>query len=146
MDKSLKRVSIVFFLIGLGIFIIAVWNFVIALNFVKAAETAEGTVVENRVSYTRTSSGATRCYVFPAIAYKTAKGEQFSYVSESGSSCDEPRMNVGDTLEVIYASDNPEYAKENRFSSIWSATLVSSFVSLPFLLIGLFFVRRAFRK
>lgn len=103
---------------------IALVSFVYFWHFVGIAAHADGKIIrmiENK------DKGQDTMY-FPVFSFRDTQGEQHTIHSSSGSF--PPEYEVGDTVSVLYISDNPSNARINSFFSVWGITLFTGVIGL----------------
>jgi hypothetical protein len=79
------------------------------------AEHATGTVID--LSEDSTSDGTV---YYPVVRFTTAEGRTVEFRSSTGSSSP---PDVGDRVEVLYDSDDPQDAKLSSFFDLWLWTI-----------------------
>jgi len=98
-------------------------------EFLKTAETAQGTVVD--LVESRSSDSVTYA---PRVEFTTKNNETIYF--QSSSSSNPPSYSRGETVEVLYDAKTPEDAKINGFFSLWIGAIIVGVLGLVFFLIG----------
>lgn len=107
---------------AIGILLLAIGVFVTrrTRQFIAAAETAEGVVLENLWQYSssRNSSGT----YHPRVRFRTQRGNEVEFVSDTGSS--PPSYRPNESVEVVYDPENPQRASINSFWNLWLGSII----------------------
>jgi hypothetical protein len=126
--KALAIIKYVFSLIGLGMLVGAFFWYKSTNEFLADAITAEGTVIELRLS--RSSDSTTYA---PVVNFITQDGETITFVSSVSSN--PPSYRVGEKADIFYLPADPYDAKLDGFFSLWGgATIVGGMGGLFFLI------------
>ncbi|WP_348704010.1 DUF3592 domain-containing protein [uncultured Neptuniibacter sp.] len=122
----MKKIPIILIFVGLIVLIIATIVFFKQQQFISMAITTEGQVVE----LLRTRSGT----YFPVVLFTAENGQVIEISSTSSSN--PPAYEVGERVEVYYASYNPQGAKISGFFSLWGISAVLGGIGLVFNIVG----------
>lgn len=141
--KAVTIVIYVFSIVGIGLLAGACLMAVNARNLLADASFAEGEVVDLRqsrsvsgmrgVSQRRSESSDSISY-HPVISFRAADGSMITFSSPIGSN--PPGYYIGETVEVLYHSSNPQKARINSFVSLWAGPLLLGGLGLVFFIIG----------
>ena len=104
------------------------------IRLLRAGGKADGTVTASDEQMISGGRGSARKYYFPQIAFTTAKGERISFKSVMGRGKAIP---PGTVVPLIYDPAQPHEATIRSFGTLWMFPLLTSLLSLPFLLVGL---------
>lgn len=107
----------------------------LALNtrkFIASADRAQGTVVE--MIPVRDKDDGSMTYK-PVVEYTSKRGQKITFTSSFSSN--PPSYSVGETVDVLYAPDEPLDARIDGFGSLWLGPLILSFIGAIFATIGL---------
>lgn len=110
------------FLLGIGLLILAIWQYGKTKILLRTGVRTEATVTENLL--VESDHGKSMMYQ-PIMEYR-AKGITQKYVSTMKSN--PPAYAIGEKVAVVYAADNPQDA---RIVSYWGLHL-TSIISLAF--------------
>jgi hypothetical protein len=103
-------------------------------TFIDKAEQAKGTVVDLVEKTSRDNDGNLKTYYYPVVEFTTAGGEKIRFQSSTGSYPAEKQ--VGETVEILYAADNPRDARPNSFTGLWLWPAVLLGMGGIFVLVG----------
>ncbi len=120
-----------FGLIGAGLL---VGTFALAMNtrsFIATAKHAEGTVTE--LLEKRDKDDGSITYT-PVVAFIADSGANVSFASSFSSK--PAAYDVGETVEVLYAPDDPNDARIKGFGSLWLGPLIMGVLGFVFAGIG----------
>lgn len=107
----------IFIIAGLGMIFGSFLSFNHTQEFIKAASTAEGTVIEMRQERSKKS-----ITYFPVFKYQTQQGKIIHVKSSVGTN--PPEYQIGAKVNVLYHPNNPNEAEINSFWSLWLLTVV----------------------
>jgi hypothetical protein len=110
--------------LGVGLLLASAATFVHTKRFMAGAEHATGTVID--LSEDSTSDGTV---YYPVVRFTTAEGRTVEFRSSTGSSS---APDVGDRVEVLYDSDDPQDAKLSSFFDIWLWTIALGGLGIVF--------------
>jgi hypothetical protein len=127
--KALNTVKYLFIAFGLVMLAGALFWYLNTKSFIKAAASAQGTVVE---LIPVRSDGSTTYK--PLVRFTTAKGGAIEFSSSSSSN--PPGYEVGETVEVYYLEGSPRDAKVSGFFSLWGGAVIVGGMGLVFFAIG----------
>lgn len=137
--RIISIIKYVFTAIGVVLLVTAIYLYFSKLTFLKSAETAQGTVVEliskrssNSIMYT------------PVISFITKEDHKIEF--SSSVSGNPPSYSVGETVEVIYNSEEPNKADINDFESLWLAPLIIGILGTAFFLVGFLIILNGIKK
>lgn len=132
-DKTLTIITTVFTLFGATFFGIALFSFIHTQNFVKAAASTEGVVLELKpVESSSTNSGG---YTYaPVVKFKTPDGKNIHF--KSSTSSNPPEFSVGQTVPVLYNRSNPQEAQVDSFVQLWLLPTVFGGFGIIFMGVG----------
>ena len=103
------------------------------LALIRAGAKAQGTVTGSDSEVIASGKGSPRTYHFPHIAFTTAKGERVEFRSATGRGV---ALAKGAVVPLIYDPASPKEAAIHSFANLWLFPLVTSVLSLPFLIVG----------
>ena len=113
----------IFIFIGVFVFlIVAIWGS-LTYQFISRSATAQGKVI-------RLNSGGSH----PEIKFTTGDGKEVEY-PQSGLIFG---YKTGDTVEVLYDSQNPKKASINSFGALWGFPALIFVLGLLFIIVGFF--------
>jgi hypothetical protein len=122
----MKKIPVCMIFVGLFILIIATIVFFKQQQFISMAITTEGQVV----ALLQTKSGT-----YAPVVNFTAENGQIIEISSTSSS-NPPAYEVGERVEVYYASYNPQSAEISGFFSLWGTSTILGGIGLIFNIIG----------
>lgn len=93
-----------------------------------------GTVVGHEAMADGSGSGPSRTWYLPRIDYVAGDGHRRQFVAEVGRRVAEP---VGRRLPLLVDARNPSRVALASFRALWLFPLVTSLLSLPFCMVGL---------
>ena len=125
MKKNLGRFSYIFLGIGCLMLVISVLLWISTKRFIARAATTHGTVVE--LIESRDNDGSTWK---PVVRYQAPDGQVITYTANFSSN--PPAYDVGETVEVMYAPDDPQDVKIRGFMSLWFAPTLLGGMGLIF--------------
>jgi len=128
--KSLQQLRFLFNFLGITAMAAGLYFGIDTRNFLDTAAKAEGTVVDLEYSGNSKKSGGYR----PVVVFFTPKGDRIRFASSLSS--DPPMYERGETVTVVYQTDNPSDARISDFFSIWSIPLILGTVGGMFFLAG----------
>ncbi len=126
-------VGIVFSLVGGLLALIGVFLFIRTRIFIGKAQAVKGTVIQ--MVYSRTSSSSSSGGYAPVYQYKTLDGQ--SFVMQDNLSSNPPRFQVGQEIDVLYESENPQKARINKWMNLYFAPVLLGVLGLIFGGIGI---------
>jgi hypothetical protein len=127
--KAMRIISRLFPAIGALLLVGAFFLWNNTRQFVAKAVTSQGTVVD--LIEQRDSDGTTYS---PVVRFSTPGGREITY-TESFSGNPAP-YDVGDTVEVLYSSDQPGKGRIKGFMSLWMGPVILTFIGTIFAFIG----------
>lgn len=133
--KILNIVKYLFTAIGLIFFIISFTMYQSNTAFLKNAVKTQGEVIEIIRSKTKKSNGEVSISTYPVVSFKDKVGKIITFTSSTGSSSS--NYFVKQKIEVVYSPDNPEQAKINDFSSLWTGIVIFVILGALFFIFGL---------
>ena len=122
--------SIIFFLIGVGMLIGGIFAYRSNQQFLQSSLKSTGTVTGLDLKHSSDSSS-----YHPVVQFRTLKNQVINFTSSVGSN--PASYQVGETVEVNYDPTNPNSAKINDFSSNWLTVLILSVMGTVFSFLGL---------
>ena len=122
--------TIVFALAGAGMLGFAAMLYFEEQEFVAAADTTEGEVIDIRGVYPKSSSRSL-IYV-PVVRFETPDGKSIEFRSDSGSN--PPTYSVGERVTVLYDPAKPYNAKLEGWDNWVGAAALSGFGAVSVLL------------
>lgn len=132
--KALKWVSIIFFLVGVGLLVGGIFSVKNTKQFLAAAVKASGVVERLELDSSRDSDGHYSSTYFPVVQFQTPDGRSISFRSSSGSN--PPAFAEGEAVQVLYDPSVPQRAKIDTFMSVWFGNLLLCVMGLLFSGIG----------
>ncbi|MBS0486429.1 MAG: DUF3592 domain-containing protein [Proteobacteria bacterium] len=127
----MKFISVLFFVVGLGLLTGAGFLWLHKANFAAHAVHGDGVVVD--LHYRSGSNGDSGTYV-PEVEFTASNG---SVVHITGSTGSNPAAYTrGEKVNLLYAPENPEGAHIDSFSENWLGVLILGGMGLIFGLIG----------
>jgi hypothetical protein len=127
--KTLSIIKYVFLTIGAIMLAGTFYLYQNQQDFLKKANTVQGTVIELVANRSDNSTTYT-----PVVAFKTKKGEEITYTSSVSSN--PPSYSEGETVEILYDPADPKDASINGFASLWIGCLILGILGTIFFLIG----------
>ncbi|HYW43048.1 MAG TPA: DUF3592 domain-containing protein [Bryobacteraceae bacterium] len=107
-------------------------------QFLQAAVTAPGVVVENVWREDTTSNGGTYWAYYPRVRFRTSDGQDISFISSVGAS--PPSYRVSEPVTILYDPRQPYSASINSFGSLWAASIVLLGMGVIFTAPGIGFI------
>ena len=121
--------GIVFSLVGGLLALIGVFLFIRTRIFIGKAQEVKGTVIQMVYSRTSSSSGSGGGYA-PVYQFKTLDGQNI--VIQDSVSTNPPRFQVGQEIDVLYESGNPQKARINKWMNLYFAPVLLGGMGLIF--------------
>ena len=121
--------GIVFSLVGGLLALIGVFLFIRTRIFIGNAQEAKGTVIQMVYSRTSSSSGSGGGYA-PVYQFKTLDGQNI--VIQDSLSSNPPRFQVGQEIDVLYESGNPQKARINKWMNLYFVPVLLGGMGLIF--------------
>jgi len=121
--------GIVFSLVGGLLALIGVFLFIRTRIFIGKAQEVKGTVIQMVYSRTSSSSGSGGGYA-PIYQFKTLDGQNI--VIQDSVSSNPPRFQVGQEIDVLYESGNPQKARINKWMNLYFAPVLLGGMGLIF--------------
>jgi len=121
--------GIVFSLVGGLLALIGVFLFIRTRIFIGKAQEVKGTVIQMVYSRTSSSSGSGGGYA-PVYQFKTLDGQNI--VIQDSISSNPPRFQVGQEIDVLYESGNPQKARINKWMNLYFAPVLLGCMGLIF--------------
>jgi hypothetical protein len=113
------------FLLGLGLAIAGIVNFIHHASLLRSSVTTKGEVFEYSTFLSKhpgpQPAGGTEMYT-PRIRFKTAEGNEVTF--DYRSSSNHPGYDVGDAVEVVYDPAHPDEASVLSIWDFWLEPLV----------------------
>ena len=122
-------VGIVFSLVGGLLALIGVFLFIRARIFIGKAQEAKGMVIQMVYSRTSSSSGSGGGYA-PVYQFRTLDGQ--TIVIQDSLSSNPPRFQVGQEINILYESGNPQKARINKWMNLYFAPVLLGGMGLIF--------------
>jgi hypothetical protein len=117
--------------IGLLVLIAAAWTVWSTKAWLARCVEVQGSVIE----MVRMRDSENTGYVFsPRVRFATTEGRTIEF--QSGLRTNPPAYKAGQTVQVLYDPDVPEYAVIRGFLSLWLMTVILGFIATVFLLVG----------
>ena len=124
-----STLGIVFSLVGGLLALIGVFLFIRTRIFIGNAQEAKGTVIQMVYSRTSSSSGSGGGYA-PVYQFKTLDGQ--TIVIQDSLSSNPPRFQVGQEIDVLYESGNPQKARINKWMNLYFVPVLLGGIGLIF--------------
>jgi len=121
--------GIVFSLVGGLLALIGVFLFIRTRIFIGKAQEVKGTVIQMVYSRTSSSSGSGGGYA-PVYQFRTLDGQ--SIVIQDSLSSNPPRFQVGQEIDVLYESGNPQKARINKWMDLYFVPVLLGGMGLIF--------------
>ncbi|WP_297474794.1 DUF3592 domain-containing protein [uncultured Photobacterium sp.] len=126
---NIKKIKILFSIIGICFLIGSVFSSIITFDFIKATVIGSGEVIGLAESRSDNSSS------YAPVVYFSDSND-IGYEFTSSVSSNPPSYQVGEFVEVMYLESNPNEAKINEFFSLWGLPLILAFFGMVFSSIG----------
>jgi len=127
-------VGIAFSLVGGLLALIGVFLFIRTRIFIGKAQEAKGTVIQMVYSRTSSSSGSGGGYA-PVYQFRTLDGQNI--VIQDSLSSNPPRFQVGQEIDVLYESGNPQKARINKWMNLYFVPVLLGGIGLIFGVVGI---------
>lgn len=114
--KTVRLIFGIFAVVGLGLLIGGVVSFQHTRRFLATAVSVPGVVTENVWREERSNNRTTWTF-YPRIRFRTADGQEISFISNSGSS--PPSYRVNEPVTILYDPQQPYHAYIQSFSALW---------------------------
>ncbi len=121
--------GIVFSLVGGLLALIGVFLFIRTRIFIGKAQEVKGTVIQMVYSRTSSSSSSGGGYA-PVYQFKTLDGQ--TIVIQDSLSSNPPRFQVGQEIDVLYESGNPQKARINKWMNLYFVPVLLGGMGLIF--------------
>ena len=122
-------IGLLFILIGIAIVISAIFAILKVRRQLAGSAKATGKVVD--FGKIQGKSGYLYC---PQVVFQIPNGQTFKFQSEVGSQ--PPAFNVGQQVEVVYQTANPNQAEIDSMMSLWFQPGCMLLMGLLFLVLG----------
>ena len=134
--KALRLIFGIFTVLGVVFLIIGAATYLHTRRFLDTAVAAEGVVLENlgRMDNSSNNYGSSR-YYYPRIRFRTADGQDISFVSSSGSN--PPSYSINETVKILYDPGQPDRAMVHSFVGLWLLPTIFGGIGAVFASIGL---------
>ena len=123
--------GIVFSLVGALLALIGVFLFIRTRIFIGKAQGAKGTVTQMVYSHSSEGGGG----YAPVYQFKTLDGQ--TIVIQDSLSSNPPQFQVGQKIDVLYESANPQKARINKWMNLYFAPVLLGGMGLIFGGVGL---------
>ncbi|MBI6530845.1 DUF3592 domain-containing protein [Proteus vulgaris] len=137
--KKFKFLFYIFAIIGVVIFIVALFVIKSELHLVRNGIETTGVIIDLSMS----NSSNERSVYHPIIQFTTNDNREITFRSLEGSN--PPRFHLGENISVIYLQNDPQRATINNFLGLYGAGTILGVFGLVFALTGLiplYFIRR----
>ncbi|MFL9453844.1 MULTISPECIES: DUF3592 domain-containing protein [Nostocales] len=134
MSKIIMLIGSVMGGVGTILSVAGIVNGLNTRSFVSQAIPAQGTVVNLIRRFSTDSDGEVSELYYPMVRFTTKSGQERIFESNTGSY--PPRFSLGQQVEVLYNSQNPNSVNINSFFSLWGVTFVLTALGSVFLVIG----------
>ena len=128
------RVGIFFIPLGGLLALIGVFLFIRTRIFIGKAQEAKGTMIQMVYSRTSSSSGSGGGYV-AVYQFRTLDGQNI--VIQDSLSRNPPQFQVGQVIDVLYESGNPQKARINKWMNLYFAPAMLGGLGLIFGVVGI---------
>jgi len=115
--KSMRLFYGIFTAIGLGLLIGGVFAFQHTRRFLATAISVPGVVTENVWQERRSSNNSIHGDFYPRIRFRTADGQEISFITNSGSN--PPSYHVNEQVTILYDPQQPYHAYIQSFVDLW---------------------------
>ena len=127
-------VGIFFIPLGGLLALIGVFLFIRTRIFIGKAQKAKGIVIQLVYSRTSSSSGSGGGYA-PVYQFRTLDGQNI--VIQDSLSSNPPRFQVGQEIDVLYESGNPQKARINKWMNLYFVPVLLGGLGLIFGVVGI---------
>ena len=124
-----STLGIVFSLVGGLLALIGVFLFMRTRIFIGKAQEVKGTVIQMVYSRTSSSSGSGGGYA-PVYQFRTLDGQ--TIMIHDSLSSNPPRFQVGQEIDVLYESGNPQKARINKWMNLYFVPVLLGGMGLIF--------------
>ncbi len=124
-------VGLLFFVIGIGIVIASVVNFL-----KRRSQIAHSLPADGLVTAFATGMGRRGHLYYPLVEFKIPSGQMISFQSSVGTS--RAGYSIGQQVKVLYDARNPQEAEIDSLTSLWLLPGCMLAMGLVFTLVGLF--------
>ena len=115
-DKTVTIIVTVFSLVGIGLLVGSGLSFNITRNFIEKSVSTNGVVIELKKEIS--SNQKSRGYIYyPVVKFEPGQGEIIKFESNTGTN--PPSYKIGQTVPVLYESNNPNSAQINSSFDLW---------------------------
>ena len=121
--------GMVFSLVGGLLALIGVFLFIRTRIFIGNAQAAKGTVIQMVYSRTSSSSGSGGGYA-PVYQFRTLDGQ--TIMIQDSLSSNPPQFQVGQEIDVLYESGNPQKARINKWMNLYFVPVLLGGMGLIF--------------
>ena len=121
--------GIIFSLVGGLLALIGVFLFIRTRIFIGNAQEAKATVIQMVYSRTSSSSGSGGGYA-PVYQFRTLDGQ--TIMIHDSLSSNPPRFQVGQEIDVLYESGNPQKARINKWMNLYFVPVLLGGMGLIF--------------
>jgi len=129
--------GIVFSLVGGLLALIGVFLFIRTRIFIGNAQEVKGTVIQMVYRRTSSSSSSGGGYA-PVYQFRTLDGQNI--VVQDSLSSNPPRFQVGQEIDVLYESGNPQKARINKWMNLYFMPVLLGGMGLIFGGVGMVIV------
>ena len=134
--RALTITKYTFLAVGTILIAISIIGYFKTRSFLETAIKTEGIITGFDIPYSETSYSnisSSRTYR-PFIEFHTQDKQSYTFKPSSENSSE--RYRIGEIVPVLYDSNNPKRAEIDKFSHLWSGTLIIGGLGIPFFSIG----------
>jgi len=115
--KTMRLVFGIFAIVGLGLLIGGIFSIQHTRRFLATAVSVPGVVKEIVWQESRSSNNTRGGIYYPRISFRTADGQEISFITNTGSN--PPSYRVNEPVTILYDPKQPYHAYIRSFTELW---------------------------
>jgi uncharacterized membrane protein YqjE len=115
--KTLRLFFAIFTIVGLGLLIGGIFAIQHTRRFLATAVSAPGEVKEIVWQESQSSNNSRGGSFYPRISFRTADGQEISFITSTGST--PPAYRVNEPVTILYDPQQPYHAYIRSFTDLW---------------------------
>jgi len=115
--KTMRLVFGIFAIVGLGLLIGGIFSIQHTRRFLATAVSVPGVVKEIVWQESRSSNNTRGGIYYPRISFRTADGQEISFITNTGSN--PPSYRVNEPVTILYDPKQPYHAYIRSFTDLW---------------------------
>jgi hypothetical protein len=132
--KIVRLVFSIFAVVGLGLLIGGFFAVQSTRRFLRTAISVPGVVTENVWREDRDSNNRTSWAFYPRIRFRTADGQEITFITNTGAS--PPSYRVNEPVTILYDPQQPYHASIQSFTELWLLPTILCSIGIVFCSFG----------